>query len=69
MFLDLQEILRIFLPISQYGVCFLAPPSPVFLFMQYMILRVALHEVLIVMALGHVKVDVKSFERKNKNDF
>ena len=36
--------------LSQYGVCFLATT----LFMQYVILRVALHEVLIVIALGHV---------------
>ena len=36
--------------LSQYGVCFLATT----LFMQYVTLRVALHEVLIVIALGHV---------------
>ena len=41
----------------------------VFLFMQYVILRVALHEVLIVIALGHVKANVKSFEKKIKMIF
>ena len=35
------------------------------LFMQYVILRVALHEVLIVIALGHVEANVKSFGKKN----
>ena len=38
----------------------------VFPFMQYVILRVALHEVLIVIALGHVEANVKSFEKKKK---
>ena len=47
--------------LSQYGVCFLAAT----LFMQYVILRVAVHEVLIVMALGHVEANVKSFGKKN----
>ena len=37
--------------------------------MQYVILRVALHKVLIVIALVHVKANVKLFEKKNKNDF
>ena len=32
--------------------------------MQYVILRVALHEVLIVIALGHVEANVKSFGKK-----
>ena len=32
--------------------------------MQYVILRVALHKVLIVIALGHVEANVKSFEKK-----
>ena len=41
----------------------------VFLVTQYMILRVALHQVLIVIALGHVHANVKSFEKKNKNNF
>ena len=36
--------------------------------MQYVILRVALHEVLTVIALGHVEANVKSFE-KNKMIF
>ena len=36
----------------------------VFLFMQYVILRVALHEVLMVIALVHVEANVKSFEKK-----
>ena len=36
----------------------------VFLFMQYVILRAALHEVLIVIALGHVEANVKSFKKK-----
>ena len=43
-----------------------------FLFMQYVILRVALHEVLILIALGHVEANVKSFEKKttkNENSF
>ena len=39
------------------------------LFMQYVILRVALHAVLIVITLGHVEANVKSFGKKNKNDF
>ena len=34
--------------------------------MQYVILRVALHEVLIVIALGHVEANVKSFGKKIK---
>ena len=34
--------------------------------MQYVILRVALHEVLIVIALGHVEANVKSFGKKFK---
>ena len=37
-----------------------------FLFMQYVILRVALHEVLILIALGHVEANVKSFEKKQQ---
>ena len=39
--------------------------------MQYVILRVALHEVLIVIALGHVEANVKSFRKKinKQNDF
>ena len=37
--------------------------------MQYVILRVALHEVLIVIALGHVEASVKSFRKKRKNKF
>ena len=41
----------------------------VFLFMQYVIFRVALHEVLIVIALGHVEANVKSFEKKVKTIF
>ena len=53
MFLDWQEILRFLTLLSQYGVCFLAPLLEP-LFMQYMILRVGIHEVLIVIALGHV---------------
>ena len=48
--------------LSQYGVCFLATT----LFMQYVILRVALHEVLIVIALGHVEANVKLFGKKIK---
>ena len=54
--------------LSQYGVCFLA----ITLLMQYVILRVALHEVLIVIALGHAEANVKSFGKKLKkeqNDF
>ena len=53
--------------LSQYRVCFL----PTNLFMQYVILRVALHEVLTVMALGHVEANVKSFGKKKlkKKDF
>ena len=45
---------------------FQPPPS-----VQYVILRVALHEVLIVIALGHVEANVKSFGKKieKKNDF
>ena len=35
--------------------------------MQYVILRVALHEVMTVIALGHVEANVKSFEKKIKN--
>ena len=51
--------------LSQYGVCFLAT-----LFMQYVILRVALHEVLIVIALGYVEANVKSFGKKlSENNF
>ena len=34
--------------------------------MQYVILRVVLHEVLIVIALGHVEANVKSFGKKIK---
>ena len=34
--------------------------------MQYVILRVALHEVLTVIALGHVEANVKSFGKKIK---
>ena len=41
----------------------------VFLFMQYVILRVALHEVLIVIALGHVEANVKLFEKIKKKIF
>ena len=51
--------------LSQYGVCFLAT-TQVFLFMQYVILRVALHKVLIVIALGHVEANVKPFEKKQR---
>ena len=51
--------------LSQNGVCFLATT----LFMQYVILRVALHEVLIVIALRHVEANVKSFGKKLKKDF
>ena len=51
-------------------ICILAPPPPppIFLFMQYMMLRVALHEVLIMKALGHVEANVKSFEKKSKKE-
>ena len=66
MFLDLQEILRFLTQLSQYGACFLALPPSILLFMQYVILRVALHEVLIVVALGLVEVNVKSFVKKNQ---
>ena len=48
--------------------CFSHHPQ-VFLFMQYVILRVALHEVLIVIALGHVEANVKSSEKKIKTIF
>ena len=37
--------------------------------MQYVILRVTLHEVLIVIALGHVEANVKSFGKKIKEIF
>ena len=53
-----------------------SPPPPVFLFMQYVTLRVALHEVLIVIALGHVEakqikaifkiIILKRFQLENK---
>ena len=36
------------------------------LFMQYVILRVALHEVLIVIALGQVEANVNHLEKKFK---
>ena len=36
--------------------------------MQYVILRVALHEVLIVIALGHVEANVKSLGKKIKKN-
>ena len=44
---------------------FFSRHSQVFLFMQYVILRGALHEVLIVIAHGHVEANVKSFEKKS----
>ena len=61
MFLDLQEILRFLALLSQYRVCFTPPPPlPELLFMQYVILRIELHEVLIVIVLGHVEANVKT---------
>ena len=47
--------------ISVWSILF-SPHPQVFSFMQYVILRVALHEVLIVIALGDVEANVKSFK-------
>ena len=45
------------------------PPPQVFLSMQYVIIRVVLHEVSIVIALGHDEANVKLFEKKIETIF
>ena len=48
--------------ISQWSMIF------ILLFVQYVILRVALQEVLIVTVLGHMEANVKSFQKTKQNE-